>query len=136
MKYILVLLAALCANVASAEMVLVANPGVKANSITVDQLAHLFLGQTSTFPDGSEAVPLDVAGDYRNSFYTYMLKRSPTQMDKYWARMIFTGRNRPPHQVSVKDVKSIVAETSGAISYMDRSLVDGSVKIINLVDGN
>jgi ABC-type phosphate transport system substrate-binding protein len=134
MKVILALVMAFLMQAAVADMVVVANPKVAADSLTRTQLARIFLGQTGSFPDGSAAIPLDVNGDFRNSFYTFMLKRSPTQMEKYWARMIFTGASMPPREVHIQEVKSLVAETRGAISYIDRSTVDGSVKIINIVD--
>ncbi|MDF3029726.1 MAG: hypothetical protein K0R03_284 [Moraxellaceae bacterium] len=132
-KFLLVLSALACMQIAHAELVVVAHPGVKTSTISQLQLSKIFLGQSTTFADGSTAVPLDVNGDYRNSFYTHVLKRSPTQLEKYWARMIFTGKVQPPRQVSAKDVRSIVSETPGAISYLDSAAVDGSVKVLTIV---
>lgn len=126
----------LVSSLASAELVVVANPGVKFGSIPRSQLNRLFLGQSSSFPDGSHALPLDAEGEQRNAFYQAILKKSPTQMEKYWARMIFTGKEQPPRQVRSRDVKSVVAETAGAISYLDSSQVDGSVKVITVTNDN
>ncbi|HET8730361.1 MAG TPA: hypothetical protein VFM34_04555 [Moraxellaceae bacterium] len=131
-KILLALIAAFSMQAAFADLVVVANPGVKSSSISMAQLTKIFLGQGNAYSDGSTAVPLDVNGDYRNSFYSYVLKKSPTQLEKYWARMIFTGKAQPPRQVNAKDVKSLVAETPGAISYMDRASVDGSVKVLTV----
>lgn len=133
MKRILfALIATFCAQLAHAELVVIANPKVKVSSISQAEVTKLFLGQNGTFSDGSKAVPLDVAGNYRDSFYEHVLKRSATQIEKYWARMIFTGKAQPPRQVSEKDVKAIVADTAGAISYVDSSNVDESVKVLTV----
>jgi hypothetical protein len=117
---------------ASADMVVIANPHVSFNSISQGQLRRLFLGQTDNLPDGNHAVPLDVTGDYRNAFYQGVLNKNPEQVEKYWARMIFTGKAEPPRQVHPKEVKGLVAETPGAISYVDSSLVDSSVKVLTV----
>lgn len=119
---------------ASAELVVVANPTVKFNSMPQSQLTRLFLGQSEQFPDGSRAMPLDIAGDQRNTFYQQVLKKSPAQLEKYWARMIFTGKEQPPRQVRAKEAKALVSETPGAISYLDSSQVDASVKVIVIVN--
>lgn len=131
-KILLALFAATAMQAASADLVVVAHPGVKSASISQAQLSRLFLGQGNTYGDGSRAVPLDVNGDYRNSFYSYVLKKSPTQVEKYWARMIFTGKAQPPRQVNAKDVRALVADTPGAISYMDSTAVDHSVKVLTV----
>lgn len=117
---------------ANAELVVVAHHGTPFQTIPLSQLSRIFLGQTSIFSDGSRAIPLDISGDLRNQFYSNILKRKPEQVEKYWARMIFTGKAQPPREIRAADVKNIVAETPGAISYMDSSKVDGSVKILRV----
>jgi ABC-type phosphate transport system substrate-binding protein len=133
-KLLIALIALVSMQAAHADLVVVANPGVKFSNISLTQLTRIFLGQTRNFPDGNNAVPLDVGGDFRNSFYTYVLKKSPAQVERYWARMIFTGKSQPPREVALKDVKTLVAETSGAISYLDSSVVDSSVKVIKVTE--
>ncbi|MGH8492075.1 MAG: hypothetical protein ACRERR_03055 [Moraxellaceae bacterium] len=117
---------------AQAELVVVTNINSSANSIPLSQLSRIFLGQSSAYPDGSSAIPLDINGETRNQFYRDVLKKSPEQVEKYWARMIFTGKAQPPREVKSADVKSVVAETPGAISYMDSSKVDASLKILKV----
>lgn len=117
---------------AQAELVVVTNAGNNISSIPLSQLSRIFLGQSSVYPDGSAAIPLDINGDARNQFYRDVLKKSPEQVEKYWARMIFTGKAQPPREVKPGDVKSAVAETPGAISYIDSSKVDASLKILKV----
>ncbi|MDI1303072.1 MAG: phosphate ABC transporter substrate-binding protein [bacterium] len=122
----------LTAAISHAETVLIGNPGLHFSSLPLSQVSRIFLGQTSQLPDGGAAIPLDVSGGSREQFYRDVLKKSPEQIEKYWARMIFTGKAQPPREVRPGDVKSVVAETPGAISYIDSSKVDGSVKVIHI----
>lgn len=117
---------------AHAELVVVANPSAGVSSLTQAQLSRLFLGQAKSYPNGNSAQPLDASGNERNTFYADVLKRSPDQMSKYWARMIFAGQATPPRQVSPQEMKSLIAQTPGAIGYLDSSQVDGSVKVISV----
>lgn len=123
---------ALCivSNVANAELVVVANSSVPVSSLSASQVSRLFLGQTDQLPNGSKAVPLSVSGEMEDQFSREILKKSPEQVEKYWARMIFTGKAKQPRQIKGSEVKATVSGTPGAISYMERSQVDGSVKII------
>lgn len=122
----------LASGVVDAETVLVGNPGLRFSSLPLSQVSRIFLGQSSQMPDGSAAIPLDVSGGSRDQFYRDVLKKSPEQLEKYWARMIFTGKAQPPREIRPSDVKSVVAETPGALSYIDSSKVDGSVKVISV----
>ncbi len=122
----------LASGVANAETVLVGNPGLHFSSLPLSQVSRIFLGQSNQLPDGSAAIPLDVSGGSRDQFYRDVLKKSPEQLEKYWARMIFTGKAQPPREIRPSDVKGMVAETPGALSYIDSSKADGSVKVISV----
>lgn len=137
MKRILALAALLSglATAAQAEMVLVAHPGIGVSSLSQAQVTRLFLGQSDALPNGGKAMAMNVSGDDQDQFARQILKKSPEQVEKYWARMIFTGKAKPPREIKAGDVKSTVASTPGAISYMEREQVEGSLKIIS-VSGN
>lgn len=98
-------------------------------------LADLYLGRTDRFPNGDRAVPIDqVPGsDVREAFYETYLGRSPAEIKSHWSRIIFTGRGRPPRDVpGGEDVKELVAGNPAAIGYIDRSLVDESVRVLEV----
>ena len=96
-------------SMANADLVVVVNPHASFNSLTRDELRRIFLGQTSNFPNGDHATPFDVAGDYRNAFYQFILVRTPESVESYWANMIFTGKAEPPRQVQLVEAKQLVA---------------------------
>lgn len=131
-RIVLAALALASAGSAAAEIVVIAHPAVGLASLSTAQVSRLFLGQTDQLPNGAKAIPLSVAGDAEDQFSREILKKSPEQIEKYWARMIFTGKARQPRQVKAGDVRTTVASTPGAISYIDRSQVDASVKVIHV----
>jgi ABC-type phosphate transport system substrate-binding protein len=121
--------------IAHADLVVIVNPHVSFNALTKGELRRIFLGQTSKFPNGQPAIPFDVAGDYRNRFYQDILVKTPESVENYWANTIFTGKAQPPRQVQPNEAKQLVAASPRAISYIDRSQVDASVKVINILNG-
>jgi ABC-type phosphate transport system substrate-binding protein len=97
------------------------------------QVADIFLGKTSRFPDGSIAVPVDQGEDspIRERFYAQFTGKSPAQVKAYWSKVIFTGRGQPPRQASDStEVKRIVSDNPHAIGYIDASQVDSSVRVL------
>ena len=102
-------------------------------SLGTNQVADIFLGKTSRFPDGTLAVPIDLNEDSpaREKFYVQLTGKSPAQMKAHWSKIIFTGRGQPPRQVaSNAEARKAIAENPSAIGYIDASQVDASVKVL------
>lgn len=105
------------------------------SALNSSQLADIFLGKTSRFPDGTLAVPIDQPEDspVRERFYSQYTGKSPAQVRAHWSKIIFTGRGQPPKQVgSGVEVKRAIADNPNAIGYIDQKLVDESVKVLAL----
>ncbi len=104
-------------------------------SLHASQVADIFLGKTSRFPDGTLAMPIDQEEDspVREKFYAQVTGKSPAQVKAHWSKIIFTGRGQPPRQVgSNAEAKRAIAENPNAIGYIDASQVDSSVKVLAL----
>lgn len=136
-KAVHILLAAtlLClgSNVASADVVAVVSASSPLTELSSQQIADIFLGRSARFPDGRTAVPLDQAEGSveRSAFYQRYAAKSPVEMKQHWSKLIFTGRGQPPRQVGdAAAVKAALAQQPNAISYLDRSLVDGTLTIL------
>lgn len=98
------------------------------------QVADIFLGKSNRFPDGTQAMPIDLVEDspVRDRFYSQYTGKSPAQVKAHWSKIIFTGRGQPPRQASGPgEVKKLVADNPGAIGYIDPSQVDGSVRVVS-----
>ena len=124
-----------CAGARADEVVAVVSAKSAINSLATHQVADIFLGKASRFPDGSIAVPIDQHEDSpaREKFYVQLTGKSPAQMKAHWSKIIFTGRGQPPRQVATNaEAKKAIAENPNAIGYIDASQVDASVKVLAL----
>jgi len=116
-----------------ADVVAVVSSKNPVTSLSHAQVADIFLGKTARFPDGTVAVPIDQAegSAARDEFYATFAGKSPVQVKSHWTKIIFTGRGQPPRAVSNgTEVRQLIAANSQAISYIERSAVDSSVKIL------
>lgn len=126
--------ALICANThAAAEVVVIANKSAPVSSISVEQAKSIFLKKTSTFPDGSSVIAVDLPDDnsVRDEFYQKATNKNPNQVKAYWAKRVFTGKGTPNDiQNSESAVKRWVADGSSHIGYISPAAVDGSVKVL------
>jgi ABC-type phosphate transport system substrate-binding protein len=124
---------ALGAEMALAEMVVVVSAKSPVSALSKNQVLDIFLGKTGSFPDGSRAVPVDRGEDsaIRKEFYMEFAHKSPAQIKAYWTGIIFTGRGQPPREIAGgAEVKKFLVDNPSAISYIDKDLLDGSVKAL------
>ena len=118
---------------ASADVVAVVSAKSAVQSLTSDQLADIFLGRVSRFPNGLLALPIDLrdGSPERDQFYARITGKTPAQVKAYWSKIIFTGRGQPPKAVaSDLDVKKFLAANIGAIGYIDAALLDDTVRAL------
>lgn len=118
---------------ANADVVVVVSAGSAVTSLTAEQTTRIFLGKTTTFPNGDNAIPIDQAesSSTRNEFYSRIANKSSSQIAAYWAKVIFTGNGNPPQKVEGNNaVKNAIASNPNAIGYIDKSSVDSSVRVI------
>jgi ABC-type phosphate transport system substrate-binding protein len=126
-------LAMLAVPAVAQDVVAVVSARSPVTTLKADQVADIFLGKTSRFPDGTQAVPIDLGEDSpaRDRFYAQFAGKSPAQVKAHWSKIIFTGRGQPPRQASTpNEAKKIIAENPNAIGYIDQSQVDGSVRVL------
>jgi ABC-type phosphate transport system substrate-binding protein len=112
--------------VVSAHSTVTALPG--------SQVTDIFLGKTSYFPNGLRAEPIDqVDGSAaRDQFYAKLAGKGAAQIRAYWSKMIFTGRGQPPPAVANSvEVKKRLVLSPAAIGYIERDLVDDSVRVVH-----
>jgi ABC-type phosphate transport system substrate-binding protein len=118
---------------ASAEVVVVVSAKSPVSALSESQVADIFLGRTSYFPSGEEAVPLDLTEDTsaRAEFYRECTGKSPSQLRAYWSKLIFTGRAQPPRELAdASAIKRYLQSRPSAIGYIDRKDVDANVKVV------
>ena len=123
----LVLGALLLALPAMAEVVVVVNTKAAESSMTKEQVSQVFLGKSTAMTpvDQSEDAPV------RAEFYKKVTDKDPSQVKALWSKLVFTGKAAMPKEVGDSAaVKKAVAANPKAIGYIDKSAVDGSVKVV------
>ena len=124
-------IAALMASSAQAELVVIVNPKSPAASMTADEVANVYLGKDPSFAP----VDLPESAQVRSDFYKKVAGKDSAQVKALWARLVFTGKMRPPKEVaSSSDALKFVAGNDRGIAYIDRSAVDSSVKAVLTVN--
>ena len=129
----LLLFLAAAAPAAAQEVVAVVSARSPITALNPEQVADIFLGKSTRFPDGSQAVPIDhrEESEVRDRFYTLYAGKSASQVKAHWAKIIFTGRGQPPMQVpNSAEAKKAIAENPRAIGYIDARSVDTSVRVL------
>ncbi len=136
LRLLLILLALTLTLPVRAELVVIVSAKSPVTALRADQVADIFLGQAARFPEGGEAVALDqaIGSPIRDDFYGKVAAKSPPLLKAYWTKMIFTGRGQPPREVNGSAaVRKMVAENPTLIGYIDRGMLDASVKAVLLV---
>ncbi|KPF48408.1 hypothetical protein IP87_14895 [beta proteobacterium AAP121] len=111
------------------DIVVIGHPSAAA--LSKDQVSDLFLGKSQAFTplDLSDSSPLYAA------FYRKATGREVAQVKSTWSRVVFTGKGQPPKQLAdAAAVKKAVAADPKAVGYIDKSAVDGSVKVLLALD--
>lgn len=102
-----------------------------------NQVRNIYLGNVGSLPDGTAAVPVDQpeSSPLREEFYEKVTDRSAAEAKARWAQLAFTGRGEPPRVAGgSSEVKVILRTTPGAIGYIEKSALDGSVKVLCIVE--
>jgi len=117
-----------------ADVAIIVSPKANINKIDQDVIARIFLGKTSSLPNGEKAVPVDLekGSPVYNEFAKSVLGKTPSQLSTHWSRLIFTGRAKPNKQVnSAEKMKELVASNANFIGYIDGKDVDSSVVVVH-----
>ena len=118
-----------------ADEVAVVSAKSTVTTLSKSQVANIFLGKTSRFPDGRQAVPIDQSegSPARDEFYACITGKSAAQMKAYWSKIIFTGRGQPPKAVpGSSEIKKIVVANPDAIGYIEPKLVDDTLRVVTV----
>lgn len=87
-------------------------------------------------PNGDRIAPYDhpVNSAIRARFYKSLLNKTVAEMNSYWARLLFSGRAKPPRQLSssIAEMAEMLKNNRNAIVYMNSVSVKelGNVKIV------
>ncbi len=120
-----------------ADVSVIVHPSSKIESLTTKQIKKLFLGRLRMLPNSNrEAVVVDQGSDSlpHKRMYSELVRMTPTNLKRYRAAYLFSGKGRLPITVAGDDqVKDFVAGSLSAIGYIDAASVDDRVKSVYLL---
>ncbi len=122
----------MASNQVLADVAVIAHPS-NANALDKSAVSRLFLGKSKTFPDGTQAIPLNQSESSAatEQFNSKALSKSASQLKAYWSKLVFTGKGTPPKVVdNDAAVLELVASNPNSIGYVDSGAVTAGVKVL------
>jgi len=117
------------------DVKIVANPSIRADSITAAELRSVFLEEKRSLSDGSHVEPvLAKGGEAHEAFLKQYLGKNDDGLQNYYRTLVFTGTGAMPKVLaSDVDVVHYVAKTKGAIGYVSLDALVEGVKVLTIV---
>ncbi len=137
LRIITAFLTLMMTNVASAELAIIGNVDDNIGSIDTESIKRLFLGERKSFPDGTHATPVNhvIGSPDRKQFFSTVLSMAESTHKRHWSRKMSTGSGHSPTELSSHAaVLKSIANTPGSIGYIDASKVDGTVKVLLIIE--
>lgn len=128
-----ILLVSVLPQVVFADIVVIGNRDLPANSLSRDELSRIYLGKTKYLSSGAKIVPVDQRSGsmIREKFYNDLFQKSESEMKAYWSRIMFTGQGYPPIQENDdSSVLETVSKNANCLGYIDRSALNDTVKVL------
>ena len=111
---------------------IVANPSVRADSVTPAELRSVFLEDRRSLSDGSHVEPvLAKGGAAHDAFLRQYVGKSDDDLRTHYRTLVFTGTGAMPKFFdSDADIVHYVARTKGAIGYVSGDFPTAGVKVL------
>lgn len=133
MKFCMILCLLLASACAHAGLVVIVNAKSTITSLDRDEVSRIFLKKLKVMPDGSEVIPVGQLSspEVDERFYLAVCNKDRSQLSAYWARLMFTGKDRPPVDgKNDKGVISLVSDDTRAVGFVDEASVTSAVRIV------
>lgn len=111
---------------------IIAHPDLKANTLSRGEVINIYMGRQKTIDD-TFLLPMDLTGskEDRATFYKLLTGKSISEINSYWARVIFSGSGAPPRPVGdYAEMVRVVEQNRSAIGYVPVDQVSPQVKVL------
>jgi ABC-type phosphate transport system substrate-binding protein len=118
---------------ASAQAIVIANPGVKAAEVSKSDLRDVFTGASGSL-SGSKVTPVLLkSGAATEEFLAAYVGKSDSAFLAGWRSLIFSGQASMPKTVdSESAMVDYVAHTPGAVGYIAKGAAHEGVKVLDV----
>jgi ABC-type phosphate transport system substrate-binding protein len=132
--FLLVAFASIFVVQAKAQVIVIANPGVKATEVSKSDLKDVFTGNATSLKDGSRVVPILLkAGTVHEEFLQAYIGKNDSAYRAGWRSLVFSGQASMPKSLdSDAAVVEFVAHSNGAIGYISKSAPHEGVKVLTV----
>ena len=134
LRFVILLLAAasIFAVHAQAQVIVIANPGVKATEVSKNDLRDVFTGAATALPSGGSVVPILLkAGTVHEEFLQAYIGKNDTAYRAGWRSLVFSGQASMPKSLETDAaVVEFVAHNNGAIGYIGKATPHEGVKVL------
>ena len=115
-----------------AQVIVIANPSVKATDVSKSDLKDVFTGNATSLKDGSRVVPILLkAGTVHEEFLQAYIGKSDTAYRAGWRSLVFSGQaSMPKNLEGDAAVVNFVAHNNGAIGYISKATPHEGVKVL------
>jgi ABC-type phosphate transport system substrate-binding protein len=129
----LIALASIFVVQAKAQVIVIANPGVKASEVSKNDLKDVFTGASTTL-GGASVVPILLkAGTAHEEFLQAYIGKNDTAYRAGWRSLVFSGQATMPKSLDGDAaVVEFVAHNNGAIGYISKSSPHDGVKVLTV----
>jgi ABC-type phosphate transport system substrate-binding protein len=112
--------------------VLIANPGVAADSLTADALKDIYTGKTKYW-DGGQSIVIAVLPDKTDAALQQACGMDASTFKTFWQRLAFSGRGSEPKKAEdAATIVALVASTKGAVALVPADTALNGVKKIDV----
>jgi len=117
-------------------MIVIGSQGLEVDSLSVEQVKNIFLGEMTSLPSGQQIEVFDQqeGSIIKDDFYEVIAGKTSRQIKAHWSKLQFTGLVHPPEILkNDKITMNRVAAAKFAIGYIDGGSLDKSVKILHIL---
>jgi ABC-type phosphate transport system substrate-binding protein len=134
LMFLLLIAAFTFATRVGAQILVIANPGVKAADVSRSDLRDVFTGASTSLKDGSHVTPVLLKqGEANTEFLSAYVGKSDAAFRASWRSLVFSGQASMPKSLDGDAaVVEFVAHTPGAIGYIGKSTPHPGVKVLSV----
>lgn len=123
---------------AGGDVVVIVHPNVAADRLHRQQVLDIYAGELAYWKDDTPITVCDLKrkNPTKLTFYRY-LGKTTSQMKSLWMKKLLLGEREPPTTAdSEEQILDFVAQTPGAIGYIDAAHLDDRVKRLTTIDSD
>jgi ABC-type phosphate transport system substrate-binding protein len=130
-SFLLLALTSVFVAQAKAQVVVIANPSVKASEVSKNDLKDVFTGASTSLGGGSVVPILLKAGTAHEEFLQAYIGKNDTAYRAGWRSLVFSGQATMPKSLDGDTaVVEFVAHNAGAIGYIGKATPHEGVKVL------